>query len=67
MNAPDPVFARLAQLAVREPPAALASNLRARGHERLRARPLPTVWAITVVVAVVSYLGWALRFVSSLL
>jgi hypothetical protein len=66
MSAGDPVLMRLAQLPSREPSATLASNLRTRGHARLRARPLPRVWAIAVAVAVVSYLGWALRFVSGL-
>jgi hypothetical protein len=67
MTTPDPLWLRLAELPALEPPAELTSRLRAQAHARLRARPVHPIWVVAVVVCVVSYLGWALRFAGSLL
>jgi len=66
MSRPDPVLDRLAALPVVEPTPELSASLRAAALVRLRPRRVHPVWALVVAASVVSYLGWAVQFSSSL-
>ena len=66
MTPPDPVLLRLAGLPAPEPPPELSASVRAVAHARLRPRRVHPAWTLVVVVSVVSYLTWAVRFASSL-
>ncbi len=62
----DLVLARLARLPAPEPPPELSPRLRAAAHARLRPRHVHPAWTLVVLVSVISYLTWAVRFASSL-
>ena len=66
MTQPDPVFACLAALPAMDPSPEVSARLRAAAHARLRPRPLHPAWTLLVAVAVLGYLGWAMRFSGSL-
>jgi len=66
MTAPDPLFECLSELPVEELAPELSRTIRAAALQALRPRPVHPVWTLAVAASVVSYLGWALHFASSL-
>jgi hypothetical protein len=66
MTESDPVFVRLSELRPSEPDPALSNALRARAHAVLVPRRVHPVWTLGIAASVVTYLGWAVYFTSSL-
>lgn len=62
----DPVLCRLAELQAPTPNAEVSAAVRAAALARLCPRPIHPAWTIALVVSALSYLGWAVRFSSSL-
>ena len=62
----DPLFERLSELPVQELDPELSRKIRVAALQALRPRPVHPVWTLAVAASVVSYLGWALHFASTL-
>ena len=66
MTAPDPLFECLSELPVEELEPELSRRIRVAALSKLRPRPVHPVWTLAAAASVVSYLGWALHFASTL-
>jgi hypothetical protein len=66
MTPPDPLFECLSELPVEELEPELSRKIRVAALQALRPRPVHPIWTLAAAASVVSYLGWALHFASTL-
>jgi hypothetical protein len=66
MTRPDPLFEYLSELPVEALDPELSRKIRVAALQALRPRPVHPMWTLAAAASVVSYLGWALHFASTL-
>lgn len=66
MNELDPVFARLRELPIEAPSAALSKQITALAHARLVPTRVHPLWSLAIAASVLAYLSWALIYTGQL-